>query len=354
MQKYTKETMTEIENIGVIMFGLLGDVLIRTPVLRALKEIYPSATITGIVDPIGEQILEHNSFIDNILVVDRKKEKNKLKQNLKKINAILEIRKQKFDLIINLYNAGSSRVMVQLSGAKYKLGFCNQKKKNIYNIVNECESDRLKDEQTLYNYMISITEPLSEKKYDLKPVFNLDLASEEKMTQYLNDQEYQKDKIYLLNLGASKEDKILENEKYFYIVKYIYEQYGYIPAVISNPGQEYLQETLINDFLRNSKVPYIKLPTLKLVDIASLMKLTKFIITPDTGLMHLAMALDNYIFTIFTYTHPLFVDPKNEKFISVYEHFDEGKLYQHQSISKEKLRLKIEFLFDCLNDKIRR
>ena len=53
-------------------------------------------------------------------------------ENLKKIKAILEVRKQKFDLIVNLYNAGSSRIMVQLSGAKYKLGFCNQEKKNIY------------------------------------------------------------------------------------------------------------------------------------------------------------------------------------------------------------------------------
>jgi len=345
MQKYTKETMTKIDNIGVVMFGLLGDVLIRTPILRALKELYPSAKITGIVDPIGEQILEHNSFIDNIFVVDRKKEKNKFKQNLKKIKAILEVRKQKFDLIVNLYNAGSSRIMVQLSGAKYKLGFCNQEKKNIYNIINDCESDRLKEKQTLYNYIISIIEPLSDKKYDLKPVFDLDGTSEEMMSQYLNEQEYKKDKIYLLNLGASKEDKILENEKYFYIVKYIYEQYGYIPAVISNPGQEYLQATLINDFLQNSKVPYIKLPTLELVDIASLLKLTKFIITPDTGLMHLAMVFDNYIMTIFTYTHPIFVDPKNDKFISVYESFDEGKLYQHQNISIEILDKNIDLLF---------
>ena len=354
LKKYRKEDLHDVDAIGVIMFGLLGDVILRTPVIRALKDIYPYARITAIVDPIGEQVLEHNSYVDNILVVNRKKEKNKLKQNWKKLQAILEIRKQKFDLIVNLYNAGSSRVIVRLSGAKYKLGFCNQKKKNIYNVINECESDRLKDEQTLYNYMISIVEPLSDKKYELKPVFDLDALSKEKMIQYLNNQEYQRDKIYLLNLGASKEDKILENEKYFYIVKYIYEQYGYIPAIISNPGQEYLQEKLIHDFLKNSEVPYIKLPTLQLVDIASLISMTKFIITPDTGLMHLAMAFDNYIVAIFTYTHPLFVDPKNEKFISVYEYFDEGRLYQYQHISKEKLRLKIEFLFDCLNNKIGR
>jgi len=166
------------------------------------------------------------------------------------------------------------------------------------------------------------------------------------MSQYLNDQEYQRDKIYLLNLGTSKEDKMLKNEKYFYIVHYIYEQYGYVPAIISNPGQEYLQENLIHDFLKNSEVPYIKLSTLKLVDIASLISMTKFIITPDTGLMHLAMAFNNYIVAIFSYTHPLFVDPKNEKLISVYEHFDKGKLYQHQNISNIQIEKSLIELFN--------
>ena len=193
--------------------------------------------------------------------------------------------------------------------------------------------------------MISIIEPLSDKKYDLKPVFELDKKSVTTMQNYLEKSGFDFKKIYLLNLGASKEDKILENKKYFYIVKYIYDNYGYIPAIIANPGQEYLQETLINDFLKNSDIPYIKLSLLKLVDIASLMKLTKFIITPDTGLMHLAMAFDNYILTIFTYTHPVFVDPQNEKFIAVYEHFDEGKLYQQQDISISTLDRSIQLLF---------
>ena len=198
--------------------------------------------------------------------------------------------------------------------------------------------------------MISIIEPLSDKQFDLKPVFDLDAVSMQRMQSYLEDSGYEKEKIYLLNLGASKEDKILENKKYFYMIEYIYKEYGYIPAIVSNPGQEYLQEGLVKEYLMGTSIPYIQLPTLALVDIASLINMTKFIVTPDTGLMHLAMAFNNYIVTIFTYTHPIFVDPKNEKFISVYEHFDEGKLYQHQNISKEKLRLKIKFLFDRLNN----
>ncbi|MEN4054236.1 glycosyltransferase family 9 protein [Sulfurimonas sp. NWX79] len=348
MKKYKKEDLKNIEKIGVIMFGLLGDVILRTPVLHALKEIYPNAKMVAFVDPIGKAVLENNNDVDEIIVIDRKKEKNKLRQNYKKLQAILALRKEKFDLLVNLYNGGSSRLMVQFSGARYKLGFCMQKNQKIYNIENKCAEDRLKERQSLYNYMISIVEPLSDKKFPLKPLFNLDTESLVKMQNLLDASGYESDKIYLLNMGASKEDKMLTSEKYFLMIRYIYEKYSYIPAIIANPGQEYLQQELITVYLRDNDIPYIKLPTLPLVDIASLIKLTKFIITPDTGLMHLAMAFDNYIMTIFTYTHPIFVDPHNDKFVAVYERFDEDKLYQHQNISTQNIINAIVILFKKL------
>ncbi|MBA1432131.1 MAG: hypothetical protein FAF04_00710 [Epsilonproteobacteria bacterium] len=71
MKKYKKEDLKNIEKIGVLMFGLLGDVILRTPVLHALKEIYPNAKIVAFVDSIGKAVLENNSDVDEIIVFDR-------------------------------------------------------------------------------------------------------------------------------------------------------------------------------------------------------------------------------------------------------------------------------------------
>ena len=347
LQKYKKEDMSNVNKIGIIISGLLGDILLRTPVVRALKYIYPDSEIVAITDPIGKYVLSNNHYIDKIIVIDRRKS-NIIKQNINKLNGIMSIRAEKFDLLVNLYNGGSSHLMVLLSGARYKLGFCQQKKKYIYNIENECAQDRLKDEQTLNNYMISIIEPLSKKEYSLRPVFDIPDTVISQVKNYLSEPGHDINKVYTLNLASSKEDKILEYKKYLYIVEYIYEKYGFLPAIVSNPGQEYLQEIFINDFLKPASIPFIKLKTMSLEEVASVIKITKFLITPDTGLMHLAMAFDTFIYTIFTYTHPIFVDPKNEKFISVYDKFDEGKLYQHQNISQVTLNSKVDLLFNRL------
>ena len=344
LKKYNKDEITNVKKIGVIMFGLMGDVILRTPVISALKKLYPEAKVVVLVDPIGKAVLECNDEVNEILVFDRKKEKNKLKQNLKKIKSILRVRNEKFDLLVNLYNAGLSRPMVFFSGSHYKLGFCQQKNKYLYNVVNECEEDRLKEAQSLYNYMISTVEALSDEKFSLQPRFDISNSVHQKVQNYLQSFKNYSEKTYTLNLAASKEDKILDFEKYFYIVKYLYEKYRYVPAIISNPSQEYLQERFVKEFLKESSIPYMQLKTLPLEEVAALIKETAFIVTPDTGLMHLAISLDSYILTIFTYTHPIFVDPKSKKFISLYEKFDEGCFYQHQNISEDKIKEKVDIL----------
>ncbi|ADN09604.1 glycosyltransferase family 9 protein [Sulfurimonas autotrophica] len=338
--------MQDIKKIAVIMFGLFGDVLIRTPILKALKEIYPDAKITAIVDPVGVYLLEDNVYVDDLIIINRSI--NKLQKKIKEMQATFEIRKQQFDLIVNLYNGGSSPWMVLFSNAKYKLGFCQQKRKYIYNVNNDCLKDRLKDEQSLYSYMISIIEPLSSKKHSLRPVFFTTKVNDLKMKEYLKEFNVDVENVYLLNLGASKEEKLLDMNKYLELVKYIYKTYNFIPAIILNPTQEYLQEKFIEDFLKLSKLPYIKLDSLSISEIASLIKLTKFIITPDTGIMHLSMAMNTYIYAIFTYTHPIFVDPNDDKFISVYDKFNDGKLYQQQNISSTILEKNIKLLFSKL------
>lgn len=65
--------MKNIKRICFINVGLLGDVLMRTPVIRELRKLYPNAEITCIVDPIGREILSLNSDIDNLKIINRSK-----------------------------------------------------------------------------------------------------------------------------------------------------------------------------------------------------------------------------------------------------------------------------------------
>ena len=340
--------ITDVKSIVVIMFGLLGDVFIRTPVLKALKELYPDAVITAVVDSIGEKVLKNNEFCDDIIIVDRSK-KNKLSYYANKIKTIVNVRKKHADLIVDLYNGGSSPFIVLTSSAKYRLGYKHQKENFAYNLKSDYVPYENGHIDSYNKQVISILKPISNKLFSLRQIFNISKNSQEKMKEYLNGSNENLENVYVLNLGSGGEEKLLDNKVYYQAVKYIYEKYNFIPAIVQNPSQEYLQEGLIKDYLDDAKVKYIKLKSLSIDEIAEVIKLSRFIITPDTGLMHLAFALDAYVFTAFTYTNPKLVDIGSDKFITVFNKFEHGVLHKKQNITFEMIVEKMDILFERLS-----
>ena len=55
-------------NILIIKFGAIGDVLRTTPLLTALKEKEPNSTISWLTDPGSQEVLEGNPLIDHLYV----------------------------------------------------------------------------------------------------------------------------------------------------------------------------------------------------------------------------------------------------------------------------------------------
>jgi len=49
----------------------LGDTVLITPIIRALKEQFPISKVLVVVDAIGADSLLHNPHIDRLFVIDR-------------------------------------------------------------------------------------------------------------------------------------------------------------------------------------------------------------------------------------------------------------------------------------------
>lgn len=337
-----------IQKIGVIMFGILGDVLVRTPLIRALNLLYPKAEIVVISDLSMKVLFENNQYVTKMILFDRNN-KSKIRKNMSKLRGALKVRSEKFDLLVDLYNGGSSPFLVSISGAKHRLGYTNKRHKNIYNLQSVYLPEHSEDVESLNVIAMHILKPITDKEFDLRPIFQVPDSVKKSMHEYLLSHQFDYRKLYTLNLGSGGEDKLISKEMSYEVVKYIYEKYGFIPAIVSNPGQEHLQENFIDYLVKNGEIPYIKLKSLSLTQIASIIELTTFIITPDTGLMHIAMAVDSYIYAIFTYSNPDGVEGSGDKIVTVYEHFPKGVMYQQQDIKISTMREKVDILFNKLN-----
>ena len=92
--------------------------ILATPLVEKLKKFYPEAHIDFLLRKGNEQLLENNPHLNHVLVWDKKQSKF---SNLSKV--ISEIRKNKYDAVINLQRFASTGIITFLSGAKRKIGF---------------------------------------------------------------------------------------------------------------------------------------------------------------------------------------------------------------------------------------
>ena len=105
--------------ILVIQQKMIGDVLISSIICNNLRKAYPEAQIDYLVYESTTPVLEGNTNIDNIILFQEKHRKSK-KQLLK---LALEIRSNRYDLLIDAYSKLESWLIVLLSGAKRKISY---------------------------------------------------------------------------------------------------------------------------------------------------------------------------------------------------------------------------------------
>ena len=105
-----------MNNILIIKLRYIGDVLLATPVLRALRERFPEARLTMAVNRGTEEVLAGNPDVQEVLVV----EKGGLAEQL---HFLREVRRRRFDAVIDLTDGDRAAILAGLSGAPLRIGF---------------------------------------------------------------------------------------------------------------------------------------------------------------------------------------------------------------------------------------
>ncbi|MCK5013729.1 MAG: glycosyltransferase family 9 protein [Candidatus Omnitrophica bacterium] len=89
---------SKINKILVVSLTNIGDVILTFPVIDILKRDFPSAGLSVVIGPKAESLFCGNPHLDNIYVFD------KHQLPLKTLSWVLELRRQYFDLVVDLRN----------------------------------------------------------------------------------------------------------------------------------------------------------------------------------------------------------------------------------------------------------
>ena len=106
------------KRILVIKLKQPGDVLVSSPVLAALKEAWPRARVSYLVPKGTEEMIADHPLLDRLYVAERRGATLK-----RTFSFIRELRRARFDLVLDLSGGDRGAFYTRISGARERLGF---------------------------------------------------------------------------------------------------------------------------------------------------------------------------------------------------------------------------------------
>lgn len=149
--------------ILLIQTAFIGDVILATPVIEKLKRFFKDAEIDFLLRKGNENLLENNPHIHKIIIWDKKQSKF---SNLLKI--ISEVRKNKYDTVINLQRFASTGLITAYSGAQQKIGF----DKNPFSFLfNQKVKHRIGDGRHEAERNVELIKPLTDDSLEMPKLY---------------------------------------------------------------------------------------------------------------------------------------------------------------------------------------
>ena len=100
----------------VVRLGAMGDILHALPAAASLKHSFPSAPLTWVVESTWAPLLQHNSFIDRVICLDRRHPRTWM-------NTLSELREQHFSIAMDLQGLLKSALTASLAKPERIIGY---------------------------------------------------------------------------------------------------------------------------------------------------------------------------------------------------------------------------------------
>lgn len=270
--------INKISEIYCFSNTAIGDTLFNTPVFKSLKNNFPSKKIIAILNPANYTLFENNKDIDEIILFSGKTKH--FFQTLK----ILKEKKPKLILLLHSNEPQATSISV-LSGAKYIV-----KSPNYNNNFNHWHTNApmqsIENKHGIYNRLKQL-EFLGINETNPRMHLKLRDESKEEISNYFKGNH---SKLIGFQIGASTLSRMWFAEKWIELGKELLKQYPDIKIVLTGAPNEKKVTLEIEKGIKDKRILNLA-GKFSLNTAAALINKLDLLITPDTGPLHIAIAL---------------------------------------------------------------
>lgn len=278
-------------NILVVRLDRLGDVVLSTPALKALRDAYPQSRISLMVRPYVRDIAEGNPYINEVIACDKSGPFGGVSAAVKLIR---KLRAGRFDLAVILHPTVRTHWIVFLAGIPRRIGFDRK--------MGMLLTDRIPDKKHLglkheIDYTLGLLKYMGVKTQDRKMHVPLRRASEEKVRRIFSENGIADgERVVVLNPGASCPSKRWPAERFARAADELIDKHGVRVVIISGPDDANIGHKTAS-MMSSRRIDLSGGTTV--ADVAALLKASKLFISNDSGPVHIACALGTPVVAIF-------------------------------------------------------
>lgn len=292
-----------VRRILVLSRNRIGDCLLTTPLLRALKRRFPGAELSVSIPASNRDLLITNPHIDHIVI--RPKETHWAE----KVRFAREMRRNNYDLIISLqekslfYAWATWFTTLFNQGRPVTVSLDHKRTRRWYQHVVPVKGDQ----HEVHKYLGIAT--VLECPRDRNPVLELTPTTEarENVETLLESHGYDSDARFVgINPGGSEAEKRWPEERFAEVADRVHEGTG-LPIMIFGGPTDHSRAQHIQSLMRSPAL--VVAGRTSLGDTAALLERCQMLVTGDTGPMHMAVAMAVPVVTMFGPTSPLKFGP---------------------------------------------
>lgn len=276
-----------IKKILLIKPRGIGDIVLSTIVLDDLKKTFPSAEIHYLTETFAKDALANNPLVTKVHTM----QKTELV-----FRVALRLRKEKFDMIIDLWSNPRSAQITFLTHSKYRVGFSYRGRRYAYNIFGT--SGRGEHHSAEHN--LELLKALGITITSKRIHFYTNEKDDNWALEFIKANSLTNKKIIGVIPSGGWPSKRCDAEKWVDICNTIMQKYKVIFLVLWGPGDE-SDANFIKNYLKDDAV---LIPEVNIGKMSSLIKNCALVIANDSGPMHIAAALGVPTLGIFGPTNP--------------------------------------------------
>jgi heptosyltransferase-1 len=289
--------------ILLVKLSSFGDVLHALPTLEALRDAYPRAQITWLVEAAYAPLLFGHPALDEVWLAPRLRPQEILHganpATLRRL--IRQLRSRPYDLVLDLQGLLKSAVWVALARSPRKVGYDRTRELSYLPLTERVppfnpEAHAVRRYLNLAHYLGALP---------ARPRFRLGLAAAE-VSGLIPGKAGRP--LAVLHPGARWPSKLWPSASWAWLAEWLAQQ-GFQVAITGSTADQKLAAGIA----AQSQAPVLNLTgSTSLAQLTGLLQKARLAVTTDTGAMHLAAALGTPVVVIFGPTAPWRTGPFGE------------------------------------------